>query len=562
MPHDERPWLGSYDEDVDADLPIPDSTYVEMLEESFSDFANRAAVHLLGTTLTFRELDLHSRRFAGFLAAIGCGPGDIVGINLPNVPQYLIALAGTLRAGCVATGVSPLLTPREMAYQLNDCGARVLVTLDSLFEPKILPLQERVPALDTVVTTGYADLLGPFDGDFAGLVEIAPAEKIAPLPGKTVLPFLELLDRYPAEVPRIEAKPGDTCLVQYTGGTTGMPKGAELTHANIVANIVHRDQWNGNGRGTETNITGYPLFHVAGASYGMGAMCTGNAQILIPDARNIEHFCREFELHTPTLMTNVPSLYQMLLDEPAFTALEFEQLRVCISGAAPIPAETFRKLEVLVGAGKVVEVYGMTEASPLLAMNPRRGKKKIGTVGIPIQNTRLKLVDLDTGSREVALGEEGEVIARGPQVMKGYFNKPDETAYALRDFRGEKWFYTGDVAKMDEDGYLTIVDRTKDMINVSGYKVFSKEVETTLYENPNVEFCAVVGMPNPARPGSEIVKAMIQLKADRDDESEVEKEIMKQCRESMAPYKRPKIIEFVDEFPLTSVGKVDKKSLR
>jgi len=562
MPHDERPWLRAYDEGVDADLPIPDSTYVEMLEESFSDFANRPAVHLMGTTLTFHELDVHSRRFAGFLAAIGCGPGDIVGINLPNIPQYLVALAGTLRAGCVATGVSPLLTPREMAYQLNDCGARVLVTLDAVFEPKILPLQERVPALDTIVATGYADLLGSFDGDLAGLVESAPAKKVSPLPGKTVLSFLELLDRYPAEIPRIDAKPSDTCLIQYTGATTGMPKGAELTHANIVANIVHRDQWNGNGRGSETNITGYPLFHVAGVSYGMGAMCTGNAQILIPDARNIEHFCREFERHTPTLMTNVPSLYQMLLDEPTFTALEFSQLRVCISGAAPIPLETFRELEALVGGGKVVEVYGMTEASPLLTMNPLEGKKKIGSVGIPIQNTRLKLVDLDTGSREVPLGEEGEVIARGPQVMKGYYNNPAETAHALRDFRGEKWFYTGDVAKMDEDGYLTIVDRTKDMINVSGYKVFSKEVETMLYENPNVEFCAVVGMPDPARPASEIVKAMIQLKADRDDESEIEKEIMSHCRESMAPYKRPKIIEFVDALPLTSVGKVDKKALR
>jgi long-chain acyl-CoA synthetase len=562
MPRDERPWLRSYDEDVEADLPIPDATYVEMLEESFSDFPNQAAVHLMGTTLTFHELDVHSRRFASFLAAIGCGPGDVVGINLPNIPQYLIALAGTLRAGCVATGVSPLLTPREMAYQLDDCGARVLVTLDAICEPKILPLQERVPALDYIVATGHADLLGSLDGDSSGFVESAPAERVVPLPGRTVFSFLEILDRYPAEIPRIEAKSSDTCLIQYTGGTTGMPKGAELTHANIVANIVHRDQWNGNGRGSETNITGYPLYHVAGVSYGMGAMCTGNAQILIPDARNIEHFCREFERHTPTLMTNVPSLYQMLLDDPMFTNLEFSQLRVCISGAAPIPAETFRTLEALVGAGKVVEVYGMTEASPLLTMNPRRGKKKIGTVGVPIQNTRLKLVDLDTGRSEVPLGEEGEVIARGPQVMKGYYKNPAETAHALRDLQGEKWFYTGDVGKMDGDGYLTIVDRTKDMINVSGYKVFSKEVETTLYENPSVEFCAVIGTPDLGRPGSETVKAMIQLKADCSDESEIEEEIMNHCRENMAPYKRPKIIEFVDELPLTSVGKVDKKALR
>jgi acyl-CoA synthetase (AMP-forming)/AMP-acid ligase II len=291
-------------------------------------------------------------------------------------------------------------------------------------------------------------------------------------------------------------------------------------------------------------------------------MCTGNTQILIPDARNVEHYCQEFARYRPTLMTNVPSLYQMLLDEPMFRTLEFSQLRVCISGAAPIPVEAFRTLEALVGAGKVVEVYGMTEASPLLTMNPRKGLKKIGSVGIPIQNTHLKLVDLDTGANEVALGEEGEVIARGPQVMKGYYNKPEETAHALRDFQGEPWFHTGDVGKMDEDGYLTIVDRTKDMINVSGYKVFSKEVETTLYENPSIEFCAVVGTQDPERPGSEIVKAMIQLRADCIDKDEIEKEIMHHCRDNMAPYKRPKIIEFVDELPLTSVGKVDKKALR
>jgi acyl-CoA synthetase (AMP-forming)/AMP-acid ligase II len=562
MPHDERPWLRFYDEGVEADLPIPDSTYVEMLEESFSDFPNRAAVHLLGTTLTFHELDMYSRRFANFLAEIGCGPGDVVGINLPNLPQYLTALAGTLRAGCIATGVSPLLMPRETAYQLNDCGARVLVTLDAIFEQKVLPLAGQVPELDHIVATSYADLLRPFDGDRSGLLESAPTGKVFPISGKTVLSFPELLDKYPAKLPRVEAKPGDTCLIQYTGGTTGMPKGAELSHANLVANIVHRDQWNGNEPGRETNITGYPLFHVAGVSYGMGAMCTGNTQILIPDARNIRHFCEEFERHTPTLMTNVPSLYQMLLDDPMFRTLEFSQLRVCISGAAPIPVESFRALEDLVGANKLVEVYGMTETSPLLTMNPLRGLKKIGTVGIPIQNTRLKLVDLDTGNSEVPFGEEGEIIARGPQVMKGYYGKPEETAHALREFHGEKWLYTGDVGKMDEDGYLTIVDRTKDMINVSGYKVFSKEVETTLYENPDIEFCAVVGVPDPDRSGRMLVKAMIQLRADCTDKDEIGKEIAHHCQENMAPYKRPKIIEFVDELPLTSVGKVDKKALR
>jgi len=263
-------------------------------------------------------------------------------------------------------------------------------------------------------------------------------------------------------------------------------------------------------------------------------------------------------------MANVPSLYQMLLTEPMFKTLNFSQLKACLSGAAPFPVESFKALEALVGEGKVIEVYGMTEASPLLTVNPYKGLKKIGTVGVPMQSTFIKLMDLDTGTKEVAVGEEGQLIARGPQIMKGYYNKPEETANALREFQGEKWMYTGDVAKMDKDGYFTIVDRAKDMLNVGGFKVFSKEVEETLYEHPAIQFCAIVGIPNPDRPGSEIVKAVIQLERSyrEKDPNEVKKVLLEYCHESMAPYKRPKLVEFVNELPLTAVGKVDKKVLR
>jgi acyl-CoA synthetase (AMP-forming)/AMP-acid ligase II len=263
-------------------------------------------------------------------------------------------------------------------------------------------------------------------------------------------------------------------------------------------------------------------------------------------------------------MANVPSLYQMLLAEPMFKTLEFGQVKVCLSGAAPFPVESFKALEELAGEGKVVEVYGMTEASPLLTINPYKGLKKIGSVGIPIQGTHIKLVDLDAGTNEVPAGDEGEIIARGPQVMKGYYKKPGETAHALREFQGEKWLYTGDVAKRDEDGYFTVVDRAKDMLNVGGFKVFSKEVEETLYDHPAVAFCAIVGTPNPDRPGSEIVRAMIQLAPGYKDKDriEVEKELFEYCTENMAPYKRPKSVEFVEQLPLTTVGKVDKKVLR
>ena len=247
-----------------------------------------------------------------------------------------------------------------------------------------------------------------------------------------------------------------------------------------------------------------------------------------------------------------------------FKTLDFSNCNVCISGAAPFAVESIEAFESIVGKGKVLEVYGMTETSPILTMNPAKGQKKIGSVGIPIQSTRIKLVDIETGEQEVPMGEEGELIANGPQVMKGYLNKPEETAHALREFQGEKWLYTGDVARMDADGYFSIADRVKDMLIVGGYKVFSREVEEKLYELPEVEFCAIVGIPNKDRPGNDIVKLVVQRSAqaeDKDPEA-LKNEIIEYCKKNMAPYKVPKIIDFTDEIPLTAVGKVDKKQLR
>jgi len=564
MTYDERPWLKFYDEGIEPDIAIPDVTVAALLEESFSDYADQAAIHFMGVTLTFRQLDEYSRRFATFLAEIGCDPGDTVGINMPNIPQYLIALAGAIRAGCAATGVSPLLTQKEIAYQLNDCGARVLVTLDAIFENRILKIQDNVPKLSHVVATGIGDFMPWIKRTLGKLLKKIPTGKIVPIPGKTVLTFPELLSKYPDNAPKAGIGPENTCLIQYTGGTTGMPKGAELTQRNLASNILQIKQWFDTRPGGEVYISGFPFFHVAGLIFGMSGMCMGNPQILIPDPRNTRHICEEFARYSPTIMANVPSLYQMLLEEPMFKTLNFPQLTTCVSGAAPFAVESFKALEAVVGEGKVVEVYGMTETSPLLTINPHQGLKKIGAVGVPIQSTRIKLVDVETGAEEVPIGEEGEVIAQGPQVMKGYYNKPEETAHALREFKGEKWLYTGDVAKMDEDGYFTIVDRTKDMISISGFKVFSREVEETLYEYPAVEMCAIIGLPDPDRLGNERVKAVIQIAKNHKDSDRgaLEKEIVKYCRENMAPYKVPKVIEFVDELPLTTVGKVDKKALR
>ena len=564
MIYDDRPWLKSYDKFVNPDLLAPDVSYVALLEKSFSEFAGRPAMHYMGKSFSFSQLDEYSGRFANFLSEIGCGPGDVVGINLPNIPQYLFAHAGALRAGCAVTGVSPLLTAKEMAYQINDSGARVLVCMDSIFEERVLKIQDKVPKLSHIIATGVADFLPWIKRSLGKLLKKVPSGKVTPIPGKTVMTFPELLEKYPAKTPNVSIKPEDTCLIQYTGGTTGLPKGTELSHKNMVNNIFQSTQWFETERGGEIYISGFPFFHLAGLFFGMSAMSNGNAQVLIPDPRNTKHISKEFAAYRPTVMANVPSLYQMLLNEPLFKGLEFGSLKGFISGAAPLAEETFRKLEQVGRDGNVLEVYGMTETSPLITMNPYKGVKKVGTVGLPLQSTYVKMIDLETGTKEVPIGEAGELIVRGPQVMKGYFRKPEETAHAFREFQGQKWLHTGDIARMDQDGYITIMDRAKDMLNVGGYKVFSREVEETLYDYPAIEFCAIIGLPNPERPGTETVKAVIQLARDfkEKDHAILKKEILAYCRENMAPYKIPKIIEFVDQLPLTAVGKVDKKALR
>ncbi|MDD5711868.1 MAG: AMP-binding protein [Smithellaceae bacterium] len=562
--YEARPWLQSYDPWVESEMTIPAETYVDLLEKAMNYKPDLAAFHFLGSTFTFRDLDELSGRLAGYLKEKGCVPGDIVGINLPNVPQYLIALAGILRVGCVASGVSPLLTPKEMAYQINDAGIKVLVTLDAIFEHRVQQIKDDIPSLQGCIATNIVDFLPLPKRVLAKLLKKVPVGRIEPIAGKEVITFRDVMKRSPQAIPRAAVRPEDTCLIQYTGGTTGVPKGAVLTHKNIVSNILQAKQWFNFEMGGGVACSGFPFFHQAGLYFGMTTMAMAYTQCLIPDPRNTDHVCKEIAQHRPRIMLHVPSLYQMLLDNPRFSKIDFSNCEVCISGAAPFSKEAISALEAVVGKGKVVEIYGMTEASPLISMNPVRGQKKIGSVGVPLQNTRIKLVDVETGTAEVPVGEVGEIIVSGPQVMKGYHGKPDETAQTLRNFQNETWLYTGDVARMDEDGYFYIADRTKDMLIVGGFKVFSREVEEVLCQHQAVEFCAIVGMPNPKRPDSQIVKAVVQL-ADRakvKDPEAIKKDLIDHCRENLAAYKVPKIVEITDAIPLTAVGKVDKKALR
>lgn len=560
---EDRRWLASYDPGVSPEIDVPDIPFTAIAERIFREVPDAPAWHFLGRSGTFRDLDQDTRRFARYLSDAGCRPGDVVAICLPNVPDYLTAHLGGLRAGCAVAGISPLLSAPEMAEQLEDCGARVLVTLDAIFAHRLRTIDAPLPALKHVVAAGITDRLPAYKRLLAKLLKKVPTGSVGPMPGRTVRTMREVLARTPADLPAVEIDPDAVCLIQYTGGTTGLPKGVEITHRNLVSQVISVQEWMELRPGEEMFCSAFPFFHAAGLIMYLTAVATGTTQIVFPDPRNSRHICKEIARYRPTGMANVPSLYQILMDDPAFATLDHSRCRVCVSGAAPFPEESIRALEAIVGEGKLLELYGMTETSPILCANPM-GHKKIGSVGIPLPSTHVKIVDLETGTEEQPVDMPGEIIARGPQIMRGYHGKPEETAHVLREHNGETWLHTGDVGRMDAEGYITLVDRAKDMLIVGGYKVFSREVEEVLCEHPAVEICAVVGIPNPRRPGSEHVRLIVQPSSEHRGraEAELRAELLDYCREALAPYKVPKQIDVMAALPLTAVGKIDKVALR
>ena len=549
-----KPWLQFYDDHVPKEISIPDISLTDVFLKCMRDFQDQIAYHFMGADFTFGDLLEQSGRFASALQKNGIVPGDIVAVNLPNSPQYLIAITGALRAGCIVSGLAPLLSPDEMVFQLNDCGARILITLDAIYNEKVMQIADRAPETELVVVTGLTDLLSG--------TKSQPA--IEPLSGKTVLSLTAFMTDCSSEPATVDLSANDDCFIQYTGGTTGVPKGAVLTHGNMVHNINQLGTWLCFERGKGCWLSAFPMFHVAGLFVACCSIGFGQAQVLIPDPRNLPLIIDSMQRYRPTIIGNVPSLSLMLLADETFRHLDFSQLDYWVSGASPFPVESIAVLENVIGKGKLVEVWGMTETLPFIAANPARGTKKPGSVGLPLPNIEFKIVDLNDGVTEVPAGHEGEMILSSPQVMRGYLNKPAETDKALREHDGRLWMYTGDVGCMDEQGYVYVVDRTKDMIIVGGYKVYSSEVENKFYQHPAVGMCALVGLPNLERPDSELVKLVVQksepYKAKPD--KEIESELIAFAREKMAPYKVPKIIEFVECIPMTSVGKIDKKVLR
>ncbi len=552
--YSQKPWLKSYDKNVPPTLKYADKTFAEAFKETAEKHPNKTALIYMGARLSYREVDVMSNQVAGFLIKSGLKPGDVVGLHMPNIPANYISIIGVQKAGCVSTGLSPLLTPMEMEHQLNDSGTKLIFTVDILFA-KISEVAKKTK-FSTVVVSEIADFLPGIKRVLGKALKKIPTAPVTPLPGKTVTRFAEIIKTVPKDPVLIKRSIDDMIFMMYTGGTTGPSKGAMLTQRSYMNN---RDQvlaWLDMGP-DDIALSAFPLFHIAGLALGGFSISVGITLICVPNPRDTHFIINCIKSYKPTFIVNVPTVFFELMKKPEFKALDLSSVKWCLSAAAPFPPENMKELESVIGEGHFIELYGMTETSPVTCCNPRYGKKKAGSIGLPVSDTEFKLIDPETG-QPAKPGEPGEIAVRGPQVMKGYFNKPEETANALRD----GWMFTGDVARMDEDGYFYIVDRVKDMVIVSGFKVFTRELDDVLAKHPDIEMGASIGMPDPDRPGSERIGIAVVLKPGV-EKSEAEKEkIIKYLKEAVAPYKVPKVIEFMDQLPTSGVGKILKRELR
>jgi len=561
----ERFWMKNWDDDInDLDPREWEETFVEAISQTFEDFQDHIALTYFGVEITFGELEGYSNQFANMLLENGFSKGDVVGINLPNIPECVIAYIGTLKAGCIASGISPLLSDVQMEYQLKNLGEggkkTGLITLDVIQEAKVAKIAQNLSQLEFIITTNIGQFLPTIKRIFGKLLKKIPSANVNPLSFLKMMEFNEIVEKYSSEKPKIDLNPEDIALILFTGGTTGKPKGVVLTHRNVVCDVKIVSNWLGWERGKGFAVSGFPFFHMGGLYFLEHCLYLGWGQSLIPNPRDIDYIVKQIKEYHPHALVNVPALFQLLLKNPEFRDLDHSNIIGCISAASPFPKKSQEELESVVGKGKLMECYGCTETTALTTMNPSGGLKKLGTVGLPMTNIELKLID-PTTNEIVPLNEPGEICIRGDMVMKGYHQRPEATKEAID---AGDFMHTGDVGIMDEDGYLRIVDRTKDMIIVGGYKVYSNKVEDLLVKHPAIDMIALIGVDNPERPGSEIVKAVIQIdqKHNYENEEKLKHDIVEYAKSVCAPFEVPKIIEFTQELPFTLVGKIDKKILR
>jgi long-chain acyl-CoA synthetase len=550
----EKPWLKFYDAGVPHTLDYPEVPLHSLLEESATKYPDSIATILPGrfgdTKLTYKELNELANRLANALIDLGVKKGDRVALYMPNCPQFLIAYSGILKAGGIVVTTSPLYSPREVQHQFNDSEAETVIVL-SLYYPVVKQVQPKTRVKKVIVSNIKEHLSGIDRLLFGLLMEKKEGHRVELAEGDLWLP--DLLNKYPADDPGVEVGPDDIALFQYTGGTTGVPKAAVILHRNLVANALQASAFVPDVRiPGEIHLAAIPLFHVFGMVAVMAwAWRLSAAMILVTNPRDIDGLLKAISKYKPTLFMGVPTMYNAINQHPDIDKYDIKSIRACISGSAPLPMAVKQTFEELTG-GRLAEGYGLTEAPTATHCNPLYGMNVEGSIGLPLPDVEAKIVDIDTGTKDLPIGETGELILRSPTVMKEYWNMPEETAIALR----EGWLYTGDIGLMDENGYFYIVDRKKDMIIASGFNIYPSEVEDVLYEHPKIQEVAVAGIPDPRR--GETVKAWVVMKP---GETITVDEIREFCRDKLASYKIPYYVEFRDELPKTMVGKVLRRAL-
>jgi long-chain acyl-CoA synthetase len=547
-----RPWLDSYDAQVDPRLDYESMPLFAFLDRSAAEHPDRPAVAFKNLKMSYAKLKNQAETLAAALRAHGLRPGDRVAIMLPNLPQCIVSYWAVLKAGATVVMTNPLYMEKELLHQINDAGCRFIITLDLLYE-RVNDLWDRLP-LERIVCTRIPHGLA-FPLDWLARVKMWREGKrpSVPFDGKRVLHYKSLLSGSETFSYAHVRPETDLAVLQYTGGTTGVPKGCMLTHANLVANVSQCCEiLHSVGSTHERFLSVLPYFHVYGLTVclNLGTAVAGT-QLPIPRFVPAE-LLEAIDKQKPTIFPGAPSIYIALMHQKTTTDTDFSSLRYCVSGSAPMPVEIMERFHQITGA-EVIEGYGLTEASPVTHLNPIAGKRKAGTIGLPFPDTDAAVVDMETGGPPLPPGKQGELILRGPQVMQGYWNRPDETASTIRN----GWLFTGDVAVMDEEGYFSIVDRKKDMIISAGYNIYPREIDEVLYEHPKVAEAVVVGIPSKTR--GEEVKAYI---VPRPGEEPTRAEIIAFCKEKLAAYKVPRKVEIREELPKTLVGKVLRRALR
>jgi long-chain acyl-CoA synthetase len=548
----ERIWLRSYPPGVPADIdPSEFASLVEVFDRGVQQFAARPAFHSMGRTISYADLERLSRQFGAWLQAKGLGRGARVAIMLPNCLQYPVAMFGTLRAGCTVVNVNPLYTARELEHQLRDSGAEAIVILEN-FAAVLQQVRAKTP-LKHIVITSLGEMLG-----LKGVVVNLVVRRL-----KKMVPAFELPGAIRFKAALAEGSGGrldtpalgheDIAFLQYTGGTTGVSKGAILLHRNIIAALLQYRAWLGPAIGVERPviITALPLYHIFSLTVNcLVMMFVGGENVLITNPRDIAGFVKELAKHKYSMITGVNTLFNALLNHPDFAKLDFSHLKLALGGGMAVQKAVAERWKQVTGT-TLIEGYGLTETAPSATANPLNSSEYTGAIGVPMSSTEVEL--RDDNDRGVPLGQPGEICIRGPQVMKGYWQRPDETAKVLgRD----GYLHTGDIGIMDDKGFIRIVDRKKDMILVSGFNVYPNEIEQVVATHPGVLECAVIGVPD--EHSGEVPKVFVVRK----DPQLTEQDVLEHCRKELTGYKRPKYVEFRSELPKTNVGKILRRALR